>query len=131
MDIHMAMSQFIAEDGSFNFPENMSIPNLAEMVFQLATIAGNTENPQLDYIDYSSSREGEVRTFTRAEVNRRIKAVAARLQQVSEPGDRVALLMGNSPEYLFGFLGAQYANLVSMPLYDPNEPGHEIGRAHV
>lgn len=124
MDIHMAMSQFIAEDGSFNFPDNMSIPNLAEMVFQLATIAGNTENPQLDYIDYSSSREGEVRTFTRAEVNRRIKAVAARLQQVSEPGDRVALLMGNSPEYLFGFLGAQYANLVSMPLYDPNEPGH-------
>src|SRR5699024_5390819 len=63
-------------------------------------------------------------TYTRAEVNRRIKAVAARLQQVGEPGDRVALLMGNSPEYLFGFLGAQYACQVAMPLYGPTEPGH-------
>lgn len=124
MDLHAAMSQFIKEDGSFEFPPTMSIPNLAEMVFQLASITGDVDAVQLDYLDFAADRAGEVRSFTRAEVNRRIKAVAARLQQVAEPGERVALLMGNSPEYLFGFLGAQYANLVSMPLYDPAEPGH-------
>ena len=32
--------------------------------------------------------------------------------------------MGNSPEYLFGFLGAQYASQVALPLYDATEPGH-------
>ncbi|MBV7296064.1 AMP-binding protein [Corynebacterium sp. TAE3-ERU12] len=124
MDLKMAMNQFIGPDGALNFPPTMSIPSLAEMVFQLATMAGNVDGTQLDYLDFSSSRDGEVRSFTRAEVNTRIKAVAARLQQVSEPGQRVALLMGNSPEYLFGFLGAQYAHLVSMPLYDPTEPAH-------
>ncbi|MDO4610283.1 FadD32-like long-chain-fatty-acid--AMP ligase [Corynebacterium sp.] len=124
MDIHMAMSQFIAEDGSFTFPPTMSVPNLAEMVFQLAALSGNVDGNQLDYLDFSSSREGEVRSFTRKEVNTRVKSVAARLQQVGEPGDRVAILMGNLPEYLFAFLGAQYAGQVSVPLYDPTEPGH-------
>ncbi|WP_448852617.1 AMP-binding protein [Corynebacterium sp. 335C] len=124
MDIHMAMSQFIAEDGSFTFPPTMSVPNLAEMVFSLASLSGNVDGNQLDHLDFGSSRDGEIRSFTRREVNTRIKAVAARLQQVGEPGDRVAILMGNSPEYLFGFLGAQYAGQVSLPLYDPTEPGH-------
>ncbi len=39
-------------------------------------------------------------------------------------GDRVAILAGNSPEYIFGFLGALYAGQVPVPLYDPEEPGH-------
>ena len=51
--------------------------------------------------------------------------MAARLQQVAKMGDRVAILMGNSPEYIFGFVGAMYAGMVPVPLYDPNEPGHE------
>lgn len=124
MDIHMAMRQFISDDGAITFPPTMSVPNLAEMVFQLASLSGGVDGAQLDYLDFTADRDGQVRSFTRREVNTRIKAVAARLQQVGEPGDRVALLMGNSPEYLFGFLGAQYAAQVSVPLYDPAEPGH-------
>ncbi|MFZ2290792.1 MAG: FadD32-like long-chain-fatty-acid--AMP ligase, partial [Corynebacterium casei] len=62
--------------------------------------------------------------YTRQEINTRVKAVAARLQQVGKLNDRVAILAGNSPEYLFGFIGALYAGMVPVPLYDPNEPGH-------
>ena len=39
-------------------------------------------------------------------------------------GDRAAILANNSPEYIFSFLGAIYAGLVPVPLYDPTEPGH-------
>ncbi len=124
MDLSMLMGQFIDAEGNFAFPEDMSVPNLSEMMWQINTMKGETDLQQIAFHDYSRSRDGELVTYTRAEVNRRIKAVAARLQQVGEPGDRVALLMGNSPEYLFGFLGAQYACQVAMPLYDPTEPGH-------
>lgn len=124
MDLSMLMGQFLDAEGNFAFPEDMSVPNLSEMMWQINTMKGELDVPQISYHDFSGSRDGEVVTYTRAEVNRRIKAVAARLQQIGEPGDRVALLMGNSPEYLFGFLGAQYAAQVALPLYDPTEPGH-------
>ncbi|MFD6729383.1 FadD32-like long-chain-fatty-acid--AMP ligase [Corynebacterium xerosis] len=124
MDLSMLMGQFIDAEGNFAFPDDMSVPNLSEMMWQINTMKGELDQQQVAFHDYSRSREGDLVTYTRAEVNRRIKAVAARLQQVGEPGDRVALLMGNSPEYLFGFLGAQYACQVAMPLYDPTEPGH-------
>lgn len=124
MDLSMLMGQFIDAEGNFAFPDDMSVPNLSEMMWQINTMKDELDLQQVAFHDFSGSREGELVTYTRAEVNRRIKAVAARLQQVGEPGDRVALLMGNSPEYLFGFLGAQYACQVAMPLYDPTEPGH-------
>ena len=124
MDLGMLMGQFLDEEGNFAFPEDMSVPNLSEMMWQVNTMKGELDLQQIAFHDFSGSREGELVTYTRAEVNRRIKAVAARLQQVGNPGDRVALLMGNSPEYLFGFLGAQYASQVALPLYDPTEPGH-------
>lgn len=124
MDLGMLMGQFLDEKGNFAFPEDMSVPNLSEMMWQVNTMKGELDLQQIAFHDFSGSREGELVTYTRAEVNRRIKAVAARLQQVGNPGDRVALLMGNSPEYLFGFLGAQYASQVALPLYDPTEPGH-------
>ena len=124
MDLSMLMGQFIDAEGNFAFPDDMSVPNLSEMMWQINTMKGELDLQQVTFHDYSNSRDGELVTYTRAEVNRRIKAVAARLQQVGEPGDRVALLMGNSPEYLFGFLAAQYAAQVAVPLYDPTEPGH-------
>ena len=46
------------------------------------------------------------------------------MQQVGTIGDRVAILAGNSPEYIFSFIGALYAGLIPVPLYDPTEPGH-------
>ena len=77
------------------------------------------------YWDFSESREGTPVDFTRDEVITRIKAVAARLQQTGAPGDRVAILAANSPEYIFAFMGAVYADQIPVPLYDPNEPGHD------
>src|SRR5699024_11655586 len=58
------------------------------------------------------------------EINTRIKSMASRLQQGGKLNDCVAILAGNSPEYLFGFIGALYAGMVPVPRYDPNEPGH-------
>ncbi|MCZ9307649.1 fatty acyl-AMP ligase [Corynebacterium sp. c8Ua_181] len=111
MDLKAQMGQFLA-------PE-FTLAQLAEKLFQSETDPDRVMMRQWIYGEEETCRE-----LTRAQVNNRIKVVAGRLQQVAEPGTRVAILAGNSPEYVFGFLGALYAGMVPIPLYDPNEPGH-------
>ena len=111
MDLKAQMGQFLA-------PE-FTLAQLAENLFQAETDPDRVVMRQWIYGEEEACRE-----LTRAQVNNRIKVVAARLQQVAEPGTRVDILAGNSPEYVFGFLGALYAGMVPIPLYDPNEPGH-------
>ncbi|OAH30337.1 FadD32-like long-chain-fatty-acid--AMP ligase [Corynebacterium stationis] len=124
MDLHAAMQQFYNDKGEITLAPQLSLAGLAELLYQGDLHTGGGDRKVLRYWDYSNSREGELVVFTRQQVNTRIKAVAARLQQVGKLNDRVAILAGNSPEYLFGFIGALYAGMVPVPLYDPNEPGH-------
>ncbi|EEI18107.1 FadD32-like long-chain-fatty-acid--AMP ligase [Corynebacterium lipophiloflavum] len=124
MDLGVIIQRFIDEDGNIVLPQNFTIPALTEMLYFMGAQMGNIDDTNIRYWDYSESAEGTVVEYSRREVNTRIKAVAARLMQVGDPGDRVAILASNSPEYLFGFMGAMYASQVPIPLYDPNEPGH-------
>jgi len=124
MDLSVIIQRFIDEDGNIVLPQNFTIPALTEMLHFMGAQMGQLDDTNIRYWDYSQSVEGELRTYSRREVNTRIKAVAARLMQVGQPGDKVAILASNSPEYLFGFMGAMYAGQVPIPLYDPNEPGH-------
>ncbi|WP_410871701.1 long-chain-fatty-acid--AMP ligase FadD32 [Nocardia sp. A7] len=76
------------------------------------------------YIDYSRERDGEVHELTWQEFGTRLRAVAARLQQVTNPGDRVAILAPQGLDYVISFFAAIYAGTISVPLFDPDEPGH-------
>lgn len=123
MDLEQLLYQFY-DDDKIDLPPELSLFQLCEMLYQGSAEMGTGEVHQLRYWDFSESRDGVAVDYTRDEVITRIKAVAARLQQTGAPGDRVAILAANSPEYLFAFLGAIYAGQVPVPLYDPNEPGH-------
>lgn len=106
-------------DGVFHFPDTLTVPELCETFFRLQE--NEHDDLTIRYHDYSvggrqstpDDLDGTVVDYTRAQVNTRIKAVAARLQQVCSPGDRAAILLNNSPEYIFAFLGAIYAGLDS------------------
>ncbi|RDI48459.1 long-chain-fatty-acid--AMP ligase FadD32 [Nocardia mexicana] len=76
------------------------------------------------YIDYSRERDGEYHELTWQEFGIRLRAVAARLQQVTEPGDRVAILAPQGLDYVVAFFAAIYAGTIAVPLFDPEEPGH-------
>lgn len=122
MKISAAITQFVGPDGNLALPSTLSVPALCELMFSMA--GGGHDEVVLTNHDYSTSRDGVEETFTAADINARVKALAVRLGQVAAPGDRAAILAENSPAYLIGFLGAMYAGLVPVPLYDPNEPGH-------
>jgi acyl-CoA synthetase (AMP-forming)/AMP-acid ligase II len=55
-----------------------------------------------------------------AELDRRAAAIAAALQRLSKPGDRVLLLYPPGLDYVTGFFGCLYAGVVAVPAYPPD-----------
>ena len=81
------------------------------------------------FLDFSTERDGVARDISWFEFGARNRAVGARLQQVTKPGDRVAILCPQSLDYVVAFFGTLYAGRIGVPLFDPSEPGH-VGRLH-
>ncbi|TQJ47279.1 fatty acyl-AMP ligase [Streptomyces sp. SLBN-115] len=77
------------------------------------------------FVDHPAPHSrGVHRTLTWRSLDRRVRALAARLAEQAEPGARVALLCPQGTEYVTGFLAALAAGLVAVPLYPPGLPGH-------
>jgi fatty acid CoA ligase FadD32 len=115
---------FIHKDGRIRFPDNT---DLVRHVEKWAKVRGD----QLAYrfLDFSTERDGVAKDISWSEFGARNRAVGARLQQVTQPGDRVAILCPQSLDYLTAFFGTLYAGRIAVPLFDPAEPGH-VGRLH-
>src|SRR5919206_903896 len=59
-------------------------------------------------------------TLTYGELDRRARAIAARLQSIVEVGDRVLLLYPPGLEYIAAFFGCLYAGAIAVPAYPPH-----------
>ena len=64
------------------------------------------------------------RRYTCAELDRRCRAVAARLQALGGQGARALVACDNDPDYLIAFLGCAYAGVIAVPLYAPTQRNH-------
>jgi fatty acyl-AMP ligase FadD32 len=112
------------KDGQIVFPDN---GNLVRHVERWAKVRG--DKLAYRFIDFSTERDGVERDLNWADFGARNRAIGARLQQVTQPGDRVAILCPQSLDYLIAFFGTLYAGRIAVPLFDPSEPGH-VGRLH-
>src|SRR5690242_20570095 len=112
------------KDGQIKFPDGASI---VEHVERWARV--RSDKLAYRFLDFSTERDGVARDLTWAQFSARNKAVAARLQQVTQEGDRVAILCPQNLDYLVAFFGALYSGRIAVPLFDPAEPGH-VGRLH-
>ncbi|MDT5250303.1 MAG: fatty acid CoA ligase FadD32 [Mycobacterium sp.] len=112
------------KDGLLRFPDNGSIVRHVE---KWAKVRGDMLAYQ--FLDFSTERDGVARDLNWAQFSLRNRAVAARLQQVTQPGDRVAILCPQNLEYMVAFFGTLYSGRIAVPLFDPAEPGH-VGRLH-
>jgi fatty acid CoA ligase FadD32 len=111
-------------DGKIRFPDNT---NLVRHVEKWAKVRGN--KLAYRFLDFSTERDGVARDISWSDFSARNRAVGARLQQVTEPGDRIAVLCPQNLDYLIAFFGALYSGRIAVPLFDPAEPGH-VGRLH-
>ncbi|HVR00429.1 MAG TPA: long-chain-fatty-acid--AMP ligase FadD32 [Mycobacterium sp.] len=120
----MAYHNPFVVNGRITFPDNA---NLVRHVERWARVRGDALAYR--FMDYSTEREGIARDIRWSEFGARNRAVGARLQQVTKPGDRIAILCPQNLDYLVAFFGTLYAGRIAVPLFDPSEPGH-VGRLH-
>ncbi|MBY6410619.1 AMP-binding protein [Rhodococcus sp. BP-252] len=111
--------EYIDENGHINIGEGKTLVRHVEV-----NVAENADTLAYRFMDYSRERDGEAHELTWSQFGTRLRAVAARLQQVTQPGDRVAILAPQGLDYVVAFFGAIYAGTIAVPLFDPDEPGH-------
>jgi long-chain acyl-CoA synthetase len=80
-----------------------------------------------------AKRDREWRSISWAEAARQVAALSASLQRIGlEPGDRVALVSENRPEWLIADLGIMAAGCVTVPTYTTNttrDHAHILGNS--
>ncbi|HEX7322529.1 MAG TPA: fatty acyl-AMP ligase [Mycobacterium sp.] len=113
------VEDYLDHDGNISLPDGVSFGSFLER--NVVHFAGDIA---YRYVDYTRSPDGENVELTWAQVGVRTKAIAARLQQISGRGERVAILAPQGLDYVVGFLAAIIAGNISVPLFAPDLPGH-------
>ncbi|TSE00740.1 AMP-binding protein [Skermania sp. ID1734] len=113
---------YLDSEGNIFIPEGATLVDHVEK--HTRKDADDANDLAYRYIDYSRERDGEAHELTWKEFGNRLRAVAARLQQVTKPGDRVAVLAPQGLDYVISFFAAIFAGTIAVPLFDPDEPGH-------
>ncbi|MFC4606109.1 long-chain-fatty-acid--AMP ligase FadD32 [Rhodococcus kronopolitis] len=117
--MNQQFDDYIDEDGQIRMMPGSTLVDHVERHTR-----DNADELAYRYIDYSRERDGEVFELTWDQFGHRLRAVAARLQQVTEPGQRVAILAPQGLDYVVSFFAAMHAGTIAVPLFDPDEPGH-------
>ncbi|GAB3148496.1 fatty acyl-AMP ligase [Amycolatopsis stemonae] len=102
----------------------------AEERASFATLLGHWarvlgDETAVTHLDHRAAADGRAVTLTWRELDERVGSVAVRLAGLARPGERAAVLAGQSADYVVAFLGAIRAGLVAVPLFAPGLPGHE------
>ena len=82
------------------------------------------DGPAYRFLDFSHEQDGRIVELSWNELWVRVCAIGARLQQVTQPGDRVAILAPQGLDYVASFFGGVYAGNVPVPLFAPTLSGH-------
>jgi fatty-acyl-CoA synthase len=106
-------------DGEIVLPPGVTLLSLIDR-----NIANVPDSVAYRYLDYNHSEDGHAVELTWTRLGTRMRAIGARLQQVSTGGDRVAVLAPQGLDYVAGFFGAVNAGNVAVPLFAPELPGH-------
>ncbi|MEO0926855.1 MAG: fatty acyl-AMP ligase [Cyanobacteria bacterium J06643_13] len=85
--------------------------------------------PHQKIYNYLVDGETESITLTYGQLEQKAKAIAAYLQSVCSPQDRVLLLFPAGLDYITAFFGCLYAGVIAIPAYPPR-PNRSLNRIH-
>lgn len=105
--------------GEIALPPGLTLVSLIER-----NVANVGDTVAYRYLDFSRTQEGDAVEITWAEFDVRIRAIGARIQQVTSRGDRVAILVPQGLDYICAFYAALKAGIIAVPLFAPELPGH-------
>ncbi len=76
------------------------------------------------YLDHSRATDAQAAEVTWTQFGARLQAIGARVQQIADRGERVAVLAPQGIDYVSGFYAAIKAGTIAVPLFAPELPGH-------
>lgn len=101
-------------------PEDVLRTPLVHRLLERADVT----RPAYTHLDCSNRHDLVERTLTWAELLVHVRAVAAKLRELIQPGDRVAITARQDLSYVVAFFGALYAGAVAVPLSAPDVRAH-------
>ena len=119
MNREMRLEDYLDPEGNIAIPAGVTLTSFLER-----NVAAFGDTPAYRYLDFDHDRTVEL---TWSQMGPRLRAVSARLQQITQPGDRVAILAPQGVDYVIGFFAAIQAGAIAVPLFAPELPGHERG----
>ncbi|GFG48661.1 fatty-acid--CoA ligase [Mycolicibacterium agri] len=105
--------------GNIALPSDVTLISLIER-----NIANVGDTIAYRYLDHTRSTDGYIHELTWTQLGVRMRAIAARVQQVASAGDRVAILAPQGLDYVAGFFAAIKAGTIAVPLFAPELQGH-------
>ncbi|WP_374159500.1 fatty acyl-AMP ligase [Mycobacterium sp. G7A2] len=112
----MRLEDYLDPEGNIAIPAGVTLTSFLER-----NVANFGDTPAYRYLDFDHDRTVEL---TWSQMGPRLRAVGARLQQITRPGDRVAILAPQGVDYVIGFFAAIQAGAIAVPLFAPELPGH-------
>ena len=113
------INDFVLADGTIVLPDGLTLTSYLEQ-----NRAAFGDLPSYRFIDYAKDPEGRVVELSWNGLWSQVRAIGARLQQVTKPGDRVAIVAPHGVEYVAAFFAAVHAGNVAVPLFAPALSGH-------
>ena len=113
------LTDYLDADGSIVLPEGVNLATFLDR-----HIANIGDSIAYRFLDYTQHADGKAIDLTWTELGIRLRAIGARLQQVTVRGDRVAILAPQGIDYIVGFFAAIKAGNIAVPLFAPELPGH-------
>ena len=113
------INDYVLADGTIVLPDYATVTWFFDQ-----NRAAYGDRPSYRFIDYSKEQDGCAVELTWNELWSRVRAIGARLQQVTQPGDRVAILAPHGLDYVAAFFGTVHAGRIAVPLFAPTLSGH-------
>ncbi|MCB0930385.1 MAG: AMP-binding protein [Mycobacterium sp.] len=108
--------------GEIALPPGTTLVSLIER--NVTNVGDTVAYRYLDFARATVSFGGDAVEITWAELDVRMRAIAARIQRAASRGDRVAILVPQNLDYVCAFFAALKAGTIAVPLFAPELPGH-------
>ena len=105
-------------DGEIALPPDTTLVSLIDR--NVANVGGTVAYRFLDF----ARSEDDVAEITWTQLDARIRAIGARIQQSVGRAERVAILAPQGLDYVASFFAALKAGTIAVPLFAPELPGH-------
>lgn len=114
----LRLEDYLDADGNIDIPGGAT---LMSVLYRNINELGDAVSYR--HLDYGRVSDGDPVELSWAQLGIRLRAVGARLQQLSAPRDRVAILAPQGVDYVVAFFAAIAAGNIAVPLFAPELPG--------